>query len=240
MIDYSFDWGIIWRQPYGALFLNGIKTTLMLSVVAWSLAFFIGMVVSVFRVSTRRSLKLAGAMYVEVFRNIPLLVQIFFWYFALPSLLPKSMELWLYDNISNLPFFLGILALAFYTSSRVSEVFRSSLLSVPYGQYRAAYSTGLTPYKTYRYVVVPYAFRLSIPPLTTEFLTCFKNSALTMTIGVLEITGTTAYIESFTWRGLEVTTAASFSYLAITLCIIAFMAIVEKKTRIAGMIHQER
>jgi glutamate/aspartate transport system permease protein len=240
MIDYTFDWGIIWQQPNGALFLNGIKTTLMLSAFAWVLAFCLGILVSVFRVSSSRPLRYFGATYVEVFRNIPLLVQIFFWYFAMPSLFPKPMELWLYDNISNLPFFLGILALAFYTSSRVSEVFRSSLLSVPHGQYRAAYSTGLTPYKTYRFVVVPYAFRLSIPPLTTEFLTCFKNSALTMTIGVLEITGTTAYIESFTWRGLEVTTAASFSYLVITLSIIALMAFVEKKTRIAGMIHQER
>ncbi len=154
---------------------------------------------------------------------------------VLPS---RSSEL--YDNIKNLPFFLGMLALGFYSASRVSEVFRSSLLSVPHGLYQAAYSTGLRPVKIYRYIVAPYAFRLSIPPLTTEFLTCFKNSALTMTIGVMEITGTTAYIESFTWRGLEATTSASLSYLTITLGIILFMSIVERNMSIKGMIRQER
>lgn len=240
MIDYQFDWGVILQQPYGALFLKGIYNTLILSVFAWMMAFSIGTIISILRVSSNRLLNLIGTTYVEIFRNIPLLVQIFFWYFAMPSLLPRDLELWLYDNVSNLPFFLGMLALGFYSASRVSEVFRSSLLSVPVGQYRAAYSTGLTPFKMYRFIVVPYAFRLSIPPLTTEFLTCFKNSALTMTIGVMEITGTTAYIESFTWRGLEATTAASLTYLVITLCIIMFMSLVERRMKIMGMIRQER
>jgi glutamate/aspartate transport system permease protein len=87
---------------------------------------------------------------------------------------------------------------------------------------------------------MPYAFRIIIPPFTTEFLTCFKNSALTMTIGVMEITHTAYYIDSFTWHGLETTTAASLTYLCISGCVVLFMSLIEKRLHIPGMIAREQ
>ena len=132
------------------------------------------------------------------------------------------------------------MGLGTYSASRVAEQMRSGFRAVPEGQYRAAYASGLTAFQAYRYIIVPYAFRIIVPSFTTEFLTCFKNSALAMTIGVMEITHTAYYIDSFTWRGLETTTAASLSYLVICAAIIGVMGLVERRIRIPGMAGRER
>lgn len=235
-LSYTFDWSVLWRHPYGGLLIKGILTTLHLSLLAWMIAVVLGVTVGIFRVLPFRFVRFAGSAYVHIFRNTPFLVQLFFWYFAAPLLLPKPAQEWLYDNVPNYSYWAGVTALGTYTASRVAEQFRSGLLSIPRDQYRAAYSTGLTTLQTYRYVIAPYAFRIIIPPFTTEFLTCFKNSALTMTIGVMEITHTAYYIDSFTWHGLETTTAASLVYICIALCVVLFMSFVEKRIRIPGMI----
>jgi glutamate/aspartate transport system permease protein len=122
----------------------------------------------------------------------------------------------------------------------VAEQFRAGFLTIPRDQYYAAYSTGLTTRRAFRFVIVPFAFRIILPSFTTEFLTCFKNSALTMTIGVMETTHTAYYIDSFAWRGLETTTAASLVYLLIALVIAVSMSQVEKRLRIPGMISRGR
>lgn len=196
----------------------------------------LGLAVGLCRVLPLRFTRLVGGAYVQVFRNTPLLVQLFFWYFAAPLLLPKPAQAWLYDNVPNYAFWAGVVALGTYTASRVAEQFRAGLMAIPRDQYRAAYATGLTTVQVYRYVIAPFALRLILPPFTTEFLTCFKNSALAMTIGVMEVTHTAYYIDSFTWHGLETTTAASAVYLCIAACITAGMAFTEKRVRIPGMI----
>jgi glutamate/aspartate transport system permease protein len=235
-INYNFDWSVLWRHPYGDLLIKGILTTLHLSLLAWILAVVLGLTVGILRVLQSPPVRFFGSAYVHIFRNIPFLVQLFFWYFAAPLLLPASTQEWLYDNVPNYSYWAGVTALGTYTASRVAEQFRSGLLAIPRDQYRAAYSTGLTTLQAYRHVIVPYAFRIIIPPFTTEFLTCFKNSALTMTIGVMEVTHTAYYIDSFTLHGLETTTAASLVYLSIALCVVFLMSIVEKKIHIPGMI----
>lgn len=240
MLNYEFDWGVLWRQPYGKMLLQGILTTVHLSLLAWVIALILGLFIGLCRVLPSRVARSVGGAYVEVFRNIPLLVQLFFWYFAAPSLLPKHMERWLYDHVDNLAYILGALSLGTYTASRVAEAVRSGLSAVPVGLYRAACATGLPTLKTYRYVVVPYAVRIMFPILTTEFLTCFKNSALTMTIGVMETTGMANYIDSFTFHGLETTTAASVVYMATSAAVIVFMTWVERRTQIPGLILRER
>ncbi len=240
LLNYTFDWSVLWRYPYGGLLIKGILTTLHLSLLAWMLAVVWGITIGIFRVLPFRLSRFAGSAYVQIFRNTPFLVQLFFWYFAAPLLLPKQAQEWLYDNVTNYSYWAGVISLGTYTASRVAEQFRAGLLSIPHDQYRAAYSTGLTTLQTYRYVIAPYAFRIIIPPFTTEFLTCFKNSALTMTIGVMETTHTAYYIDSFTWHGLETTTAASLVYICIALCIVLFMSFVEKRIRIPGMITREQ
>jgi glutamate/aspartate transport system permease protein len=240
MFDYNFDWSVLWKAPYGEWMLNGIWTTIHLSLLAWFLAVILGMTVGVLRVLPSRTTRIVGGTYVELIRNTPYLVQLFFWYFAVPTLLPRPMEQWLYDNVSSLPYWTGVICLGVYTASRVGEQFRAGMLSISPGQSQAAFSSGLSTFQTYRYVIIPYAIRIIIPPFTTEFLTCFKNSALTMTIGVLETTGAAYLIDSYTWHGLETTTAATLVYIGITMGIVYFMGWVEQKIYIPGMIRRGR
>jgi glutamate/aspartate transport system permease protein len=240
IFHYTFDWSVLWRSPYGGMLVKGIVTTLHLSLLAWVVALTLGMAVVVARVQPLRWVRFAGGAYVQVFRNTPFLVQLFFWYFAAPLLLPKQDQQWLYDNVPDYAYWAGVLALGTYTASRVAEQVRAGLLSIPPDQYRAAYASGMTGFQVYRYVIAPFALRIMLPPLTTEFLTCFKNSALAMTIGVMEVTHTAYYIDSFTWHGLETTTAASAVYLAIALAIIGLMALTEKRVRIVGMMGRGR
>jgi len=236
IFNYEFDWSVLWREPYGHLMVKGILTTLHLSVLAWILAVTLGILVAVSRLAPCRLARLLGTGYVEVFRNTPLLVHLFFWYYAAPLFLPRNGQEWLYNHVPNYAYWAGVVGLGAYTASRVAEQFRSGFLAIPNDQHRAAYSTGLTRIQTYRYVILPYAFRIILPAFTTEFLTCFKNSALAMTIGVMETTHTAYYIDSFTWHGLETTTAASLVYLSIAMVITVSMSVVEKRIHIPGMI----
>jgi glutamate/aspartate transport system permease protein len=238
MLNYEFDWSVLWRKPYGELMLKGIFTTIHLSLLAWSIALVVGVAVGVSRVLPNKLTRIIGFSYVQIFRNIPLLLQLFIWYFAVPLLLPRPTQSWLYKNVPDLPYMMGVVGLGLYTASRVGEQVRAGLLSCPPGLYRAALATGLTTFQAYRYVVFPYAARIIIPPFTAEFLTCFKNSALTMTIGVMEATGASYQIDSFTYHGLETTTAASLVYIAITVCIVIFMSWVERRAFIPGMIDR--
>jgi glutamate/aspartate transport system permease protein len=240
IFNYTFDWSVLWRSPYGGMLVQGIVTTVVLSLLAWVIALTLGLMVGMCRVLPAPLARFAGGAYVQVFRNTPFLVQLFFWYFAAPLLLPRPGQEWLYDKVPDYAFWAGVLALGTYTASRVAEQFRSGLLSIPRDQYRAAYASGLTTFQVYRYVIAPFALRIVLPPLTTEFLTCFKNSALTMTIGVMEVTHTAYYIDSFTWHGLETTSAASAVYLCIALAIIGLMALTEKRVRIVGMLGRGR
>lgn len=236
VLNYTFDWSVLWREPYGELLLNGILTTIHLSLLAWVLALVVGILVGVARVLPNRFTRSAGFSYVQLFRNIPLLLQLFIWYFVLPLLLPRPAQSWLYRNVPDLPYFMSVVGLGLYTASRVAEQVRAGLTSCPKGLYEAAAATGLSTFHAYRCVILPYALRIIIPPFTAEFLTCFKNSSLAMTIGVMETTGASYQIDSLTYHGLETTTAASLVYLSITLSVVLFMSWIEKRVWVHGMI----
>jgi glutamate/aspartate transport system permease protein len=240
LMNYSFDWGVLWRAPYGSMMARGILTTLHLSLLAWALALFLGVLIGVLRTQPWRPGRYVGAAYVQVFRNTPFLVHLFFWYYAAPLILPVATQQWIYDTITDYAYWAGVAGLGTYTASRVAEQFRAGFGAIPRDQYRAAYASGFRTFQVYRWVIIPYGFRLMLPTLTTEFLTCFKNSALTMTIGVMETTHTAYYIDSFTWHGLETTTAASLVYLSIAWTVIAVMGKIEKHVRIPGQMSRAR
>jgi len=240
LLQYNFDWSVLWREPYGWMLIKGIFTTIHLSLFAWLMAVVVGLMVAVLRVLPLRTTRLAGFVYVQVFRNTPLLVQLFFWYFAAPLLFPKSAQQWLYKTVPDYAYLAGVVGLGLYTASRLAEQFRSGFLAIPEGLSQAACSTGLTTFQAYRYVMIPFAFRIILPPFAAEFLSCFKNSALTMTIGVMETTHTAYYIDSFTWHGLETITAASLVYLSIAMLITFSMAALERRIHIPGMIARDR
>jgi glutamate/aspartate transport system permease protein len=193
--------------------------------------------VAVFRVSPIKPLRITGKLYVEIIRNIPFLIQLFLWYFAVPALLPKDWMVW-WNRLPSANYWTAVLGLGVYTSSRVCEIVRSGIHSIPDGQFRAALSIGLTHPQMYAYVIIPYAIRVMIPSMTSEFLTIFKNTALTLVIAVPEITFTAKKIENWTFQGIEAYTLASLVYVATTFSVIGFMGWVERKLYIPGLIKK--
>lgn len=236
MLSYNFNWSIIWTEPYGQWMLEGIWVTIRLGLICWFIALALGIIIGTFRVTPFRPLRVFGAAYTEIFRDIPLLVQLFFWYFAAPSILPKAIEMWLYRGLPNSEFWIVVVGLSVYTSSRIAEHIRAGMQSISQDQYHAALSTGFTHFQTYRFIIIPYAVRIMMPPLTAECLTVFKNTALAMTVGVLETTFMSQQIEAYTFQGIEATTAASLVYMGITLSVVLIMGFVERRLAVPGLI----
>ena len=234
-LAYEFDWSVLWRNPYGMYLLKGIWVTLQLGLIGWVIALSLGVLIGTMRMSPWRWLRFLGGAYVELFRNVPFMVQLFFWYYAGPMLFGPSLEKSI-NSIIGLNYYVAIIALGMYTASRVAEHTRAGFSSISRDHYHAGLSTGLTHPQMYRYVIIPYALRIIIPPLTTEFLTIFKNSSIAMTIGVLETTFMSYKIDSETFHGLEATTGACLIYLALGLTIVRLMGILESRLRIPGMI----
>lgn len=237
MFAYKFDWSVLWRQPYGEWLLNGIWLTLQLGFLAWIIALALGIFIGSIRVSTLRLLRFLGAVYVEIFRNIPFLVQLFFWYYAGPMMFGKALQFKI-NSISGLNYYVAIVALGLYTASRVAEHVRAGFASIGQGQYQAVLSTGMTHFQMYRYVIIPHALRIIMPPLTTEFLTIFKNSSVAMTISVAETTFASYKIDSETFHGLEATTGAMLIYLVLGMAVVKLMGVIENRFKIPGMVSR--
>jgi glutamate/aspartate transport system permease protein len=216
--------------------ISGVKWTMLVSILAWVIAFSIGSVLGVLRTTRLRFLNACATAYVELFRNVPLLVQMFIWYFVLPEIVPKALGTWMKQGMPLPEFWSAVLCLGFYTASRVAEQVRSGIESIPRGQTHAALAMGLTQPQAYRHVLLPMAYRIVIPPLTSEFLTIFKNSSVALTIGVLELTAQARQISEYTFRTFEVFTVATIIYILITLAVTLAMRVVESRVRVPGYI----
>jgi len=237
MLAYKFDWGVLWRQPYGEWLLQGLWLTIQLGALAWIIALTLGILFGTLRSVRFWPLQIIGALYVEIFRNIPFLVQLFFWFYAGPMLLGKTLQFKI-NQISGLNYYIAIFGLGLYTASRVAEHVRAGFASIGHGQYDAVLSTGMTRLQMYWYVMIPHALRLIIPPLTTEFLTIFKNSAVAMTIGVAETTFMSYKIDEQTFHGLEATTGAMAIYLVLGMTVVKLMDLIETRFRIPGLMSR--
>ena len=237
MLAYKFDWGVLWRQPYGEWLLQGLWLTIQLGALAWIIALALGILFGTLRSVRFWPLQIIGALYVEIFRNIPFLVQLFFWFYAGPMLLGKTLQFKI-NQISGLNYYIAIFGLGLYTASRVAEHVRAGFASIGHGQYDAVLSTGMTRLQMYWYVMIPHALRLIIPPLTTEFLTIFKNSAVAMTIGVAETTFMSYKIDEQTFHGLEATTGAMAIYLVLGMTVVKLMDMIESRFRIPGLMSR--
>jgi len=150
---YRFDWSVLWTGQSGAWLLSGVLTTLALSALAWLLAVALGIASGALRTVRLGPLRAIATGYVEFFRNVPLLVWMFFWYFAAPPLLPEGVREWLYGH--GLEFWAAVCALGVYSGARFSEVLRSGIQSIPRTQFEAAVAAGLTTVQAYRYVILP-------------------------------------------------------------------------------------
>jgi len=233
-VTYQFQWSVLWSGQSGSWLLQGVLTTLGISALAWVLAAALGILSGALRTVPWRSLRAAASFYVEFFRNVPLLVWMFFWYFGVPPLLPRPAQEWLFNHGAE--FWAGTFALGVYHGARMSEVIRSGIQSIPRTQFEASVAMGLTTFQAYRLVIVPIALRLIVPPATNESLNLLKNSSVALTISVAELTFQTRQIETYTAKAIEALTAGTLIYLVLCVSIAAVMAWVERRFRIPGLI----
>ena len=233
-MNYAFTWSVLWTGQSGRWLLEGVLTTLALSALAWVLAAVLGIAAGALRTVRVRPLRALGTGYVEFFRNVPLIVWMFFWYFGVPPLLPLGVQDWLFSHGAE--FWAGMFALGVYHGARMSEVIRSGILSIPRTQFEAAQAMGLSTWQAYRLVILPIAVRLIVPPATSESLNLLKNSSVALTISVPELTFQTRQIETYTAKAIEALTAGTLIYLVMCLSIAWIMARVERRFAIPGMI----
>jgi glutamate/aspartate transport system permease protein len=242
-VDYNWNWSIFWQPApdgsgnYLGWLISGLGWTISTALIAWVIALALGSAVGTVRTMPLRWLVRLGNAYVELFRNVPLLVQMFLWYFVLPELLPTALG----DTMKQMvppwaSFWPAVLCLAFYTSARVAEQVRAGIQSLPRGQSMAGTALGLTLAQTYRYVLLPQAFRIILPPLTSEFMNIIKNSAVALTIGLVELTARARAMQEFTFQVFEAFTAATVIYILVTLIVVFGMRRLERKVQVPGLI----
>jgi glutamate/aspartate transport system permease protein len=239
-MHYNWNWGIFWEQspdgiPYIDTLLIGLKWTIATAVLAWIMALILGTVIGTIRTTQKPwAVKIANG-YVELFRNIPLLVQMFLWYFVMPELVPAALGDWL-KSLPEASFVTAFLALGFFTSSRVAVQVSTGINALPRGQRMAGAALGLTPVQTYRYVLLPMAFRIIIPALTNEFAAIIKNSSVALTIGLVELTAATYSMREFTFQTFESLTGATVIYIIISVIALLLARFLERVTAVPGYI----
>lgn len=211
---YQFDWSVL--STYRHLLWHGLVLTVQLSAAAMVASLLLGSVVGIGRASEAAWLRRAVGGYVEFFRNIPLIVQLFFWYFAV------GLETW--------P--AAFVGLTVYTSAYIGEVVRAGIQSIPRAQLEAARSLGLTSLQVVRHVIFPQALLRVIPALAIEFINVIKNSSIAMTIGLAELTFQTQQIESQTFRGFEAATAVTLLYIVLAFVVVLAMGRLERALRL--------
>jgi polar amino acid transport system permease protein len=227
LLAYTFDWNLVLGGEYGDWIVQGLVTTLKISALAIFFSLVLGTLVAVLRLTRVKPLVWFSAAFTEFFRNTPLLVQIFFWYFGSYSILPEFVNKWLYRQ--DFEFAAGVIALTVYTAAFIAEDIRSGIFAIPKTQIEASRATGLSFLQSMRFVILPQAFRIIIPPLISQFLNVVKNSSLVMTIGVMDLTYMTRQIESYTFHGFEAFTVATVIYLAISLVVSCTVNIYNKR-----------
>ncbi|HZS80470.1 MAG TPA: amino acid ABC transporter permease [Herbaspirillum sp.] len=239
-MHYNWNWSIFWEEspdgiPYIDTLLTGLTWTIVTAALAWIMALILGAIVGTLRTTGKPwAVRIANA-YIELFRNIPLLVQMFLWYFVMPELLPAALGNWL-KSLPEASFVTAFLALGFFTSARVAVQVSAGIDALPRGQRMAGAALGLTPVQIYCYVLLPMAFRIIIPALTNEFAAIIKNSSVALTIGLMELTAASYSMREYTFQTFESLTGATLLYIIIAGIALLLARILEKAAAVPGYI----
>jgi glutamate/aspartate transport system permease protein len=242
-VNYNWHWQVLFEAEPGGTgtylhyLLVGLGWTLATALAAWVIALAIGALVGTLRTTGIKWAVRIGNLYVEIFRNIPLIVQMFLWFFVVPELLPTALGDW----IKQMPppwgsYVPAVMCLALFTSVRVAEQVRAGIGSLPRGQRMAGTAMGLTEAQAYRHIILPQTFRIILPPLTSEFMNVIKNSSVALTIGLLELTGRARAMQEFSFRVFEAFATATVIYLLTNLVVVLLMRALERKVRVPGLI----
>lgn len=236
----DFNWTLFFQPtPYGdGIYLNwlwdGIIVTVSLAVTSWIIAFLIGSVVGICRTLDNKYLNKLAITYIEVFRNVPLLVQMFLWYMLVPEMLTGPFKTWFLAELDpNIHcFILAAIALGLFTSARIAEQVRTGIQTLPQGQKHAALALGLSRSQAYWYILLPNAYRKIIPTLTSEMTNIIKNSSVASTIGLIDLIGQIDRINESTNSIVEILCGVTITFIIINYSVITIMRFIEKKTRL--------
>lgn len=223
-------------SPWWLYLVEGAEWTIGLAVASFALALLVGTVIGTLRTSSNRLISGFCEAWIELFRNIPLIVQIFIWYFVVPEIIPAYKDWIISVDPIYCQFLSAFLCLGLFTSSRVAEQVRAGITSLPRGLSNAAKALGLTGFQRYRYVILPMAFRIVLPPLTSESMNLVKNTAVAITIGLPELTMRANEMGEDTFQFFAAYVWATVLYIIIALSINFLMTWVERRSAIPGFI----
>jgi len=229
----SWDWQVFFQDTgSGQTYLNWMMSawgwTLLVSVCSLVVALTVGSLMGILRTTPVKAFVWIGNGWTELFRNIPLLVQIFLWYHVIPSI---------FKGLQSVPDFIAVvIALGFFTSARISEQVKAGIQALPRGQRYAGLAVGLTLPQTYRFVLLPMAFRIVIPPLTSESMNIIKNSSVAFAVSITELTFFAMQAQEETSRGVEIYLAVTFLYFISAFAINRVAAVIEQRVKVPGMI----
>ncbi|WP_158807100.1 amino acid ABC transporter permease [Beijerinckia sp. L45] len=238
-MNYNWNWSIFWEPTpegtgtYFDTLISGLEITVLTALGAWAVAFILGSLIGIMRTLPSKPLVVLGNVYIELFRNVPLLVQLFIWFFVVPELLPHALGIWI-KQLNNGPFYTSVVGIGLYMSSRVATQVTAGIKSLPSGQRMAGTAIGLTTVQTYRYILLPLAYRIIFPPLTSEFLNTIKNTSVALTIGLLELTARARAMQEFSFQVFEAFTAATVIYLILSAVVTIGMRLLERRLVIPG------
>ncbi len=229
----TWDWQVFLQdtgggRTYLAWLMSAWGWTLSVAAMSLVVALVVGSLMGILRTTPNKWLVLIGDAWTEMFRNIPLLVQIFLWYHVIPSL---------FLSLRALPsIVLVVFALGFFTSARVSEQVRAGIQALPNGQRYAGLAMGLTLPQTYRYVLLPMAFRIVIPPLTSESMNIVKNSSVAFAVSIAELTMFAMQAQEETSRGIEIYLAVTALYFVSAFAINRLALFIENRVQVPGVL----
>ena len=227
-----WDWQIFLQdtgggETYLQWLMSAWGNTLAVALLALVVAISVGSLMGILRTAPSKALVFIGNAWTELFRNIPLLVQVFLWYYVIPELVPPLKQ------VPSLV--LVVFALGFFTSARVAEQVKAGIQALPTGQRHAGLAMGLTLPQTYRYVLLPMAFRIVIPPLTSEAMNIVKNSSVAFVISVSELTMFALQAGEETSRNIEIYLAVTALYFVSAFIINRIALFIENRVQVPGM-----
>ncbi len=242
---YHWNWSALWgpssdgSTSFAMTLVHGLGWTLLVGLSAWVLALVIGTAVGIARTAKPGLVSRLADGYVEVLRSIPLIVQMFLWFYVAPDLLPERLALAIkeWDRFNVMA---AVVCLALFTSARVAEQVRAGIQSIPAGQSNAARALGMQASQVYRYVLIPTAVHRILPALTNEFLNIIKNTSVAFTIAVVELMAATRTMQEMTFQIFEAFTVATLIYLVVNLSIVKLMGMVERRIEVPGHVKAGR
>jgi len=234
-MNYNWDWGILLEPSNARLLLEGIGWTLAVTAASAAIALGIGCLVGLARSLDWAPARLAATGFIELFRNVPPLAQLFLWFFVFPEVVPDAVGLWIKRDLPLPEFTTSVVCIGLFSAARVAEQVRAGIALVRARLLPAALATGLRPAQAYRLVVLPVALRNIVGPLTSELLIATKMTSIGLTIGVLELTAQSQRIANDTFHGFEAYGAATAAYLLIGLVLTSAMHLLALRLKLSGI-----